>query len=84
MIRTRHDTYVSPTIGDGVHVPKMLKPSQVAAEFDVHPGTVREWLAKGLLPSIKTPGGQYRINPADVSALLNQSPELQQKEPATA
>lgn len=60
---------------------KLLKPTEVAERFDVHPNTVREWLSKGLLQSIRTPGGHYRIDPSAVEALLNGDVASPESEP---
>lgn len=49
---------------------RLLKPEDLAAVFGVHPRTVTGWAAKGRLPYIRTPGGQYRFRPADVDDLL--------------
>jgi excisionase family DNA binding protein len=49
---------------------KLLRPAEVARLLDVSDGTVRRWLAEGHLPSIRTPGGQYRIDPESVARLM--------------
>lgn len=41
---------------------------QAAALFNVHPDTLRKWCTDGSMPSIKTPGGQYRFREADIAA----------------
>ena len=56
---------------------KLLKAKDVAALLDVDGSTVRRWIADGHLPSIKTPGGQYRIDARVVDewlARLNPEP----------
>lgn len=50
---------------------KLLKARDVAAMLDVDGSTVRGWLKDGKLPYIKTPGGQYRIDPRAVEDLLS-------------
>ena len=34
------------------------------------PETVRRWIAKGLLPAVNLPGGEYRINADDLDRVL--------------
>lgn len=50
---------------------KLLKPTEVAAKFRVDPKTVARWAAKGLITSIRTPGGHRRYREHEVYALLN-------------
>lgn len=38
-----------------------LTPQQVADRFRVHPVTVRQWAAQGLIECITTPGGHRRF-----------------------
>jgi excisionase family DNA binding protein len=61
---------------------ELLRPNDVARLLDVTSAAVRRWIKDGHLPSIKTPGGQYRIRRADAEALLE--PEPTTKEPAAA
>lgn len=51
---------------------KLLRARDVARLLDVDGSTVRGWIKDGKLPSIKTPGGQYRIDPRAVEELLAQ------------
>ncbi len=53
---------------------KLLRPGEIAEMFDVHVGTVRRWLSDGLIPAIRTPGGQYRIDPEEARKALESSP----------
>jgi excisionase family DNA binding protein len=56
----------------------LLTPAQVARQLNVSGGTVRRWLTEGHMPFIKTPGGQYRIDPRRLDewlAKLDQAPE---------
>lgn len=56
----------------------LLRPAQVARRLSVSGSTVRRWILDGHLPSIKTPGGQYRIDPRTLDewmAKLDQTPE---------
>lgn len=47
-----------------------LKTSTVALLCGVTGETVRAWVKAGKLSAKRTPGGQYRINAAEVDALL--------------
>jgi len=49
---------------------EILTPSQVAAIFGVHPGTVKKWADKGQIAGFKTPGGHWRFRRGDVDQLL--------------
>jgi excisionase family DNA binding protein len=51
---------------------KLLKAKDVAELLDVDGSTVRGWIKDGKLPAILTPGGQYRIDPRAVDALMAQ------------
>jgi excisionase family DNA binding protein len=42
-------------------VPALVTVGEVAHFFRVSERTVWKWLAKGLIPSLTTPGGQRRI-----------------------
>lgn len=44
-----------------------LTVSQVAAQFGVHPQTVRRWADEGLIPASRTLGGARRFDAADVA-----------------
>lgn len=52
--------------------PALLTTAQVAARLAVDPSTVRRWIEDGRLPATK-PGGQHRIDPADLDELLHVS-----------
>tara|TARA_Y100000310_G_scaffold3792_1_gene4671 strand:+ start:15368 stop:15562 length:195 start_codon:yes stop_codon:yes gene_type:complete len=50
---------------------EMFRVKQIAAELDVHPRTVRNWIISGKLRvAAVLPGGQYRITRSDVERLL--------------
>ncbi len=55
---------------------KLLRPGEVARLMDVSGSTVRRWILDGHLPSIKTPGGQYRIDPRAVNEWIARLDEL--------
>jgi excisionase family DNA binding protein len=50
---------------------RLLRTSEVAELFSVSSRTVREWARRGLLPTIRTPGGQHRFPEGPVHALLH-------------
>lgn len=49
---------------------RLLRPEQVAAVFNVSPRTVTYWAWCKRLPSVRTPGGQYRFRQSDVDAAV--------------
>jgi excisionase family DNA binding protein len=59
--RTRHE---------GQWPERLLRTSEVAELFSVSSRTVREWARRGLLPTIRTPGGQHRFPERPVRELL--------------
>lgn len=50
---------------------RLLRTSEVAELFSVSSRTVREWARRGLLPTIRTPGGQHRFPERPVRELLH-------------
>ena len=42
---------------------------QISEELQVHPRTVRRWIAKGKLKVIRLPGGSIRIEESELEAL---------------
>jgi excisionase family DNA binding protein len=46
----------------------LLRPSELARIWELHPKTVYLWIREGKLPAIKTPGAQYRIRSDDARA----------------
>jgi excisionase family DNA binding protein len=56
----------------GAELPeRLLRTSEVAELFSVSSRTVREWARRGLLPTIRTPGGQHRFPERPVRELLH-------------
>lgn len=51
----------------------LLRPSELARTWELHPKTVYLWIREGKLPAIKTPGGQYRIRSDDARAYCEKS-----------
>lgn len=54
---------------DPAHLPDMLTSGQVARMFGVSYTTVHRWVARGLLPGMRTLGGELRFKKADVLKL---------------
>lgn len=50
---------------------RLLTRAEVAAMFSVRPYTVSRWAKRGLIASIRTPGGHRRFRESEVRALLN-------------
>lgn len=46
----------------------LLRPSELARAWELHPKTVYLWIREGRLPAIKTPGAQYRVRADDARA----------------
>lgn len=46
----------------------LLRPSELARLWGLHPSTVNGWIREGRLPAIRTPGAQYRVREADARA----------------
>lgn len=46
----------------------LLRPSELARIWELHPKTVYTWIREGKLPAIKTPGAQYRVRSDDARA----------------
>lgn len=49
---------------------QLMKPEEVAPLFRVQPSTVRTWARRRKIPSTRTPGGEIRVRPSDVAAML--------------
>ena len=54
---------------------KLLTPGEVAKLFRVDVKSVARWAARGLIPSIKTPGGHRRFKESEILALIKGKPE---------
>lgn len=46
----------------------LLRPSELARAWELHPKTVVLWIREGRLPAIRTPGAQYRVRADDARA----------------
>lgn len=49
----------------------LLKLSELARRGVACEKTLRGWIAAGILPAAKTPGGHYRIRRADAERLMH-------------
>jgi excisionase family DNA binding protein len=43
----------------------LLRPSELARIWELHPKTVVLWIREGKLPALRTPGAQYRVRTDD-------------------
>jgi len=46
----------------------LLRPSELARLWELHPKTVYLWIREGKLPAFRTPGSQYRVRTDDARA----------------
>lgn len=46
----------------------LLRPSELARIWELHPKTVLLWIREGKLPALRTPGAQYRVRTDDARA----------------
>lgn len=51
----------------------LLRTADVAALFHVSPRTVSEWARRGRVPSVRTPGGQWRYPAAPIRRLVERA-----------
>jgi excisionase family DNA binding protein len=51
----------------------LLTVTQVARRLNVSTQAVRRWIADGKLKALRTPGGHYRIRPADADAAFRET-----------
>lgn len=63
---------------------ELLKAKDVARLLNVDGSTVRSWIKSGRLPSIRTPGGQYRIDPRRIEELMAQLDQVKADQSAAA
>lgn len=62
----------------------LLTPGEVASLLRVDPKTVTRWAERGLIESIKTPGGHNRFPKSCVDAILNgEDPNSIEDQPAS-
>lgn len=48
----------------------LLSPRQAALRLGISYPTIKQWLYRGKIKSVKTPGGHYRIPESELDALL--------------
>jgi molybdopterin-binding protein len=60
----------------------LLSPREAAQRLGISYPTIKQWLYRGKLKSIKTPGGHYRIPESELDGLLHQAkrPETPKRE----
>jgi excisionase family DNA binding protein len=51
----------------------LLRPSELARFWELHPKTVYLWIKSGRLRAVRTPGEQYRVRSEDVPAFCEKS-----------
>ena len=51
----------------------LLRPSELARFWELHPKTVYLWIKGGRLRAVRTPGEQYRVRSEDVPAFCEKS-----------
>src|ERR1700728_5393320 len=60
----------------------LLSPREAAQRLGISYPTIKQWLYRGKLKAVKTPGGHYRIPEAELDSLLHQAkrPETPKRE----
>jgi molybdopterin-binding protein len=51
----------------------MLSPREAAVRLGISYPTIKQWLYRGKLNAVKTPGGHYRIDEAELDGLLHKT-----------
>jgi molybdopterin-binding protein len=51
-------------------VPPLLTPRDAALSLGISYAAIKQWIYRGKLKAVKTPGGHYRIPEAELDALL--------------
>ncbi len=51
----------------------LLRPSELARYWELHPKTVYLWIKGGILPAVRTPGEHYRVRAEDVPAFCEKN-----------
>jgi molybdopterin-binding protein len=54
-------------------VDRLLSPREAALRLGISYPTIKQWLYRGKIKGIKTPGGHYRIPEAELDGLLAQA-----------
>ena len=60
----------------------LLSPREAAQRLGISYPTIKQWIYRGKLKSVKTPGGHYRIQEAELDGLLHlgKRPETPKRE----
>jgi len=60
----------------------LLSPRQAALRLGITYPTIKQWIYRGKLKAVKTPGGHYRIPESELDSLLHQAkrPETPRRE----
>jgi excisionase family DNA binding protein len=59
---------VTRTGSSGARDASLVRPSELARFWKVHPRTVNSWIHDGRLVAVRSPGNHYRVRAADVAA----------------
>jgi molybdopterin-binding protein len=54
-------------------MPSLLTPREAAMRLGISYPTIKQWLYRGKIKAVKTPGGHYRISEAELDALLHKA-----------
>jgi molybdopterin-binding protein len=54
-------------------MPRLLSPRQAALQLGISYPTIKQWLYRGTLKAMKTPGGHYRILESELDHFLHKS-----------
>jgi molybdopterin-binding protein len=64
-----------PSLADGVPYTfaMLLSPREAALRLGISYPTIKQWLYRGKIKAVKTPGGHYRIPEAELDSLLHRA-----------
>ncbi|HLH36959.1 MAG TPA: helix-turn-helix transcriptional regulator [Alloacidobacterium sp.] len=54
-------------------MPSLLTPREAAMRLGISYPTIKQWLYRGKIKAVKTPGGHYRISEAELDAFLHKA-----------
>jgi molybdopterin-binding protein len=52
---------------------KLLTPREAASQLGISYPTIKQWIYRGRLQGLRTPGGHYRIPESEISSVLRSS-----------